>query len=368
MSIRGLGFFIWRLKSLNPLDETIQKLRNMGVNWVSIKMLDGVYKYNRVNSTGAYTGSDDYLMEVIRKFKLAGIQVGGWAFLYSSNMAKQAQMAVADIEKFGLSHWLVDAEHNAKIGALWKDLAAKKNATDYMNALSVTNGFPVGLCSYRFPRYHPEFPWNEFVKHPRNTFNAPQVYWMYATNPGQQLRGSFDEYNKIRPQPFVPIGAAYSEYGWSPNAAQIKEFVTTAKTMGLPGWGFWEISWALQHEDWLQAMTEPTVPIPEIEPTPTPEPIPTPEPAPEPTPEPTTGIVKMKVATDTLRVRSAIIPSAVFGATPGKVYGTSTVYFSLKRGDVVEVLEEIVDGKNIWARTGLRQFVAKKYDNTTYLV
>lgn len=357
--MKGLGFFIWRISKLNPLDETIAKLRGLGVKWVSIKFRDNFYKYNRVNSAGTYTGTDEYLMQVVNKFKAAGIEVGGWAFLATSNMARQAQGAVEDINKFGLSHWLIDAEYNATYGALWTDAYAKSNATAYMNALNVKSGFPVGLCTYRFPRYFPTFPFKEFLTHPRTTFNAPQVYWMRASNAGEQLRMSKAEYDKIRVLPWVPMGAAYTEYGWSPNASEIKDFISTAKSMGLDGWGFWEVSWALQHPDWLEAMQEPVV-------VPTP---PQPEPEPEPTPEPVVGGLKvLTVNVDTLRVRSAIIPSAIWGATPGKVYGTSTVYFSLTKGDKVEVLEEIVDGNNTWIRTGLRQYVAKKYDNIVYLV
>jgi hypothetical protein len=101
----------------------------------------------------------------------------------------------------------------------------------------------LGLCSYRYPSYHPELPWYEFLS--RCDFHAPQVYWQDAHNPDYQLRRSVSELSGLRDLPIIPIGAAYSEHGWTPTDTDLKEFADTAKDLQLPGIAWW--SW--QHAE-----------------------------------------------------------------------------------------------------------------------
>lgn len=349
--MKGLGFLIWNLKSLLPLDATIAKLQKAGVSWVSIKFLDGTLKHNLIDALGNKVSNDAFLKYVIERFRAAGIEVGGWQFIYTRNsspLVRQAEEANKVIRLYNLSHWLVDAEEVLSVGAQWKTHPDRfTDAKIYMDSLNVD--IPIGLCSYRFPSYHRNFPFAPFVKHPKNTIVTQQMYWMQATNPGAQLSRSVAEYNAIRPLPNVPIGAAFREWGWEPTVAQLKEFVKTAKAMGLTAWGFWVLDQAIKRDDWMAAVAE--------EPKTTPIEVPT-----------TKTISLMKTNVDTLRVRDAIIPSVKYGATPGVTYPASNVLFTLPKGSVVELLEEIKDGKNIWVRVGQRQYVAKIYDDFSYLI
>lgn len=353
---KGLGLLIWQLRSLPEIDGMIATLRSIGVSWVSFKIRDGIYASNQVDVRGNYTGKSDYLEYVIAKFKAAGIEVGGWAFLYTgSNMAQQAKLASDDVSKYGLSHLLIDAEAIPSLGALWKDPRAGTWAVQYMDGLKTPKGFPVGLCTYRFPVLHREFPFNAFLKHPKNTLNAPQMYWIGAHNPAEQLARSYTENQAIRALPFVPIGAAFREAGWEPTAAEIKTFVSASRAMGLEGYGFWSLDQAIKRPDWLLAMKAPGTPVPQP-----------PDPAPEDPEDIPVKIFHVK-SKDGLRCRSAIIPSVKYGRVPGKTYGSSTIYFVLPYNSPVEVLEVIEDGKNLWARVGQRQYCAIRYDDVTYL-
>lgn len=69
-----------------------------------------------------------------------------------------------------------------------------------------------------------------------------------------------------------------------------------------------------------------------------------------------------------VNVRDSIIPSKKYGVVPGVNYKASRIWFSLPIGTKLEVLEEIIDGKNTWVRVGQRQYVAKVYDDITFLV
>ena len=45
--------------------------------------------------------------------------------------------------------------------------------------------FPFALSSYRYPTLHPALPWEAFLE--KCDYNMPQVYWMEAHNPSDQL-------------------------------------------------------------------------------------------------------------------------------------------------------------------------------------
>ena len=364
--MNGVGFLIWRLSQVKPIEKAIAALKRAEAEWVSIKFLDGLYRSNLVDADGKWTNEDSYLKEFIARLRSEGIKVGGWAFIYpGSSIPTQANMAADIVYQYGLDHWLIDAEHVSSVGALWKTGDTGPDATRYMDNLHVPSGFPVALCSYRFPRYHPEFPFAEFVKHKRSTFIASQMYWAGAHNPDEQLEASIAEYNKIAVLPHVPIGAAYEEWGWEPFPSDLVKFVDKAEELYLSGEGFWSLDSAIDREDWLDsiaAANDASLPVP-----PDPEPDPEPEPEPEPEPGDDCTLKVGVVQVDGLRVRSEIIPSVRYGRVPGVVYKPSTVWFSISASTKVDIIEEIKDGKNTWLRIGHRQYIAKVYDDKTYV-
>jgi hypothetical protein len=103
---------------------------------------------------------------------------------------------------------------------------------------------PIALCSYRWPSYHPTFPWTAFLE--KCDLNMPQVYWMLSHDPQAQLQRSVDEFSKISPlRPIVPMGPAFSESGWTPTADEITWFIQKARALNLSAVNFF--SWDESH-------------------------------------------------------------------------------------------------------------------------
>lgn len=232
---QGKGILIWQLRGCaggNSLD-LAGRAKAAGFTWVAIKVQDGVRIYQ-----------EERLAEAINALKSNGISVWGWGYLYgadwrrSSQARAEAQITIQAVQGYQLAGFLMDAE------SPYKRQGSRSWATVYMTTIRTSlPDIPLGLCSYRYPSYHPELPWYEFLS--RCDFHAPQVYWQDAHNPGVQLRRSVSELSGLRDLPIVPIGAAYSEHGWTPTDTDLKEFADTAKDLQLPGLAWW--SW--QHAE-----------------------------------------------------------------------------------------------------------------------
>jgi hypothetical protein len=71
----------------------------------------------------------------------------------------------------------------------------------------------------------------------------PQVYWMKAHNPADQLAKSVAELQAKTPsRPIVPTGAAFREFGWKPTDSEVLDFCKKAKELNLTAVNFWEWS------------------------------------------------------------------------------------------------------------------------------
>lgn len=255
--MNGLGFLIWKLANMPPVDVLIPVLQAIECKWISIKVADWIYKYNTPG------GSDKPLMDFIRALQDAGIEVGGWHYTYPDKPGPQGDLAEERREKLHLSHYLVDVEKE------WKGNFAPA-ARGYMDKLH--NGIlDVGLCSYRYISKHQEIPWSAFINHEKMDSMTPQVYWIDAHNPGAQLAKSYAEYAARTDKPYIPIGATFGVGGWEPSVDDLVEFVDACFTLGCPAYGFYSLDWIMLHKraDWLNAIsmgggvqppTPPTVP------------------------------------------------------------------------------------------------------------
>jgi hypothetical protein len=269
--MKGLGFYIWQIEKLPPVELVVATLRQVGAKWVSIKVQDGIFKFNNRDN------NDKTLIAFMDVLRSAGIEVGGWGWIFPHPVLSpgaQAGLASERIQKLGLAHYLIDAEHyvKGKVNCPWETSPDRKaSASTFMNQLDVNRKFPVGLSSYRFLSAHPGFPAKQFVNHDASKFVAPQMYWLGSHNPRQQLQRCIDEYNGIHPInpdfPMIPMGSAFAQkvkvgenqfVDWEPTTADIREFVQAAKDCACPAWGFWSLDWILQHQrlDWLEAMAE----------------------------------------------------------------------------------------------------------------
>lgn len=252
MALTGKGYFIWQIPYCeNGVVNSIANLADQsGFTHILIKVADGAYSYN------VYNGND-LVPPLVSALKARGIIVWGWHYIYGDYPAKEADKAIERIKSLDLDGYALDVEAEYKEDG--KDVAATKFMSRLRKALP---NFPVALCSYRYPSYHPKVPWTIFLE--GCNYNMPQVYWEQSHNPGAQLTRCVNEFQAMTPyRPIIPVGSAYIRGSWAPTTADILEFLQTAQSLGLTAANFWEWSntrknlpdvWTtIQNYDWSNA-------------------------------------------------------------------------------------------------------------------
>jgi hypothetical protein len=227
---KGKGWFIWVITQTmggNPA-AIAAAAKAAGVGHVFWHIHDGYLPETRVPG-----GAD--LTPFIAAMKAVGIESWGWGAVYRSTWSQGADRAIEAMRKHpDLVGYILDAEAPIK-NAHAEATALMKKLRYYLPSM------PIGLSSYRFPKYHPELPWTEFRS--QCDFDIPQVYWEQNnsdTAGSQQLQASYNEFQNMVPKlPFVPTGAAYKAGGWQPTSKQVKGFLDQARKMNLPGANCW---------------------------------------------------------------------------------------------------------------------------------
>jgi hypothetical protein len=233
MSIEGKGFFTWKIPVCEngDVEAIASQAKTAGLTHVLVKVANGIYSYNMDATTGI-----DYALLLTHALRARQIKVWGWHYCYGNNPNGEASKAIQRIQQLDLDGYVIDAENEYKQPG--KREAAKKFMAQLRRALPE---FPLALSSYRFPSYHPELPWREFLE--KCDYNMPQVYWMKATNAGEQLTQCVRQFQAMTPRrPIIPTGAAFREHGWQSTPAEVLDFLKTAKSLNLSGANFWEWS------------------------------------------------------------------------------------------------------------------------------
>lgn len=219
----GKGMYIWQIPRCGSPRDIAAQAKAAGFGHVLIKIADGDYPFPDTN---------DNVAELVAELKKVGIESWGWQFIYLYSPQGEAAIAAKRMKETGCVGFIIDAEGRCKNKPL--------QASDYCrNLRELLPNTPIGLASYRYPSLHPELPWKIFRA--ICSFDMPQVYWQGAHNPGWQLAASYAEFSKMIPAlPYVPTGAAYSEYDWVVFPADIDEFIDVANQMGFQAYNFWE--------------------------------------------------------------------------------------------------------------------------------
>ena len=159
--------------------------------------------------------------------------VWGWQYVYGDNPSDEATLAITRTQALGLDGLVVSA------GEEYEQPGRSSAAHLYMTTLRAGLKVPIALSSYRFPNYHPDFPWSDFLL--SCDLHMPQVFWELAHNAGEQLIESKRQCDALpNARPFIPTGAAYPASGWSPTAQDITDFMNTAEVLGLPAVNFFD--------------------------------------------------------------------------------------------------------------------------------
>jgi len=230
LTLKGKGFFIWKIPSCeNGNPQAIANLaQDADLTHVLIKIADTNYSYNVLNGI-------DLVPPVAQALRARGIQVFGWHYVKGYDPIGEANKAIERVTQLDLDGYVIDAEGEYK--APGRAEAARRFMSRLRAGLPET---PVALCSYRFPSYHPQLPWREFLE--KCDYNMPQVYWMFGHNAGEQLVSSVREFQGITPyRPIIPVGAAFRQSGWQPTSAEVLDFLQTAQSLNLNAANFY--SW-----------------------------------------------------------------------------------------------------------------------------
>lgn len=234
----GKGMLIWRIENIYSGDvvRMAAVCKELGCAWVSLKIAEADKPF--MDDKGK-----DWLPSAVKALREVGISVHGWQYAYGAKPEAEAKIAVQRMKDFGLDGFQIDAEAEYKS-------VPDSNATRYMQVLKEgLAGLPIGLCAYRYPTYHQELPWKEFLAG-GVTYHAPQVYWEQSHNPGTQLKRAVKELKALKDIPIVPIGSVYSVGNWSPTVNDLKEFSATVKELALPGIGWYALHSLVNKPDW----------------------------------------------------------------------------------------------------------------------
>jgi hypothetical protein len=231
LTLQGKGFYIWQIKRCEGGSATAiaNAAVQAGLSHVLIKIADGGSSYNIDSTSGV-----DLVPPVKQALKARNIQVWGWHYVYGYDPTGEANIAIQRIQQLGLDGYAIDAEEQYKQPG--KDVAASQ----FMTRLrAVLPDFPIALSSYRYPTYHPQLPWKVFLE--KCDLNMPQVYWVEAHNPGEQLTRSLREFQAMTPyRALIPTGSAYKQGTWEPSPAEIIEFLQIAQNLNMTAANFWE--------------------------------------------------------------------------------------------------------------------------------
>lgn len=231
MALEGKGFFIWKINNCEMGDPQLiaSEAQEAGLSHILIKIANGIYTYNY-----DWTQMIDLVPPVAQALKNHGIQVWGWHYVYGDDPINEARIAITRVSDLGLDGYVIDAESEYKESG--KTTAAKQFMSELRSGFG--NSIPIALSSYRYPTLHP-IPWSAFLE--KCDYTMPQVYWMEAHNPGAQLERTVREYENLEYHPpMIPVGAAFTEWGWAPTSSEILEFLDTARALNLSAANFWE--------------------------------------------------------------------------------------------------------------------------------
>ncbi len=232
MSVEGKGFWIWKVKDCEGGDpaKIVAAAQAAGFSHVMVKIADGQYAYNLDRNSNT-----DLLAPVVDALKTAGIAVWGWHYVYGYSPTSEAAIAVKRTTELGLDGYVIDAE--IEYTQPGRVTAARTFMDRVRKGLP---NLPMALSSYRFPSYHPQLPWKEFLD--KVDYNMPQVYWEKAHNPEPQLQRTVKEFEAKTPfRPVIPTGPAYRAGSWGPSTDDTQVFCDTAKKLGLKAVNFF--SW-----------------------------------------------------------------------------------------------------------------------------
>ena len=229
MTLQGKGFFTFNLPECEDGDPSsiLVAAQAAGLSHIIVKIADGT------QAAGIDASGRDFTAPVVQALHQAGMAVWGWHYVCGDNPSTEATLAITRTQALGLDGLVVSA------GEEYEQPGRSSAAHIYMTTVRAGLTVPIALSSFRFPNYHPNFPWSDFLL--SCDLHMPQVFWELAHNAGEQLIETKRQCDALpNARPFIPTGAAYLTSGWSPSAQDIIDFMNTAEVLGLLAVNFFD--------------------------------------------------------------------------------------------------------------------------------
>jgi len=227
MTLHGKGFFTLNLPDCEggQPGAILAAAQAAGLSHVIVKIADGV-KVAGLDASGM-----DLTTPVVQVLQRAGLAVWGWQVVYGDDPSAEASVAITRTKALGLEGYVIAA------GAEYEQPGRSTAAQKFITTVRAGLRLPIALSSFRFPNYHPKFPWSDFLAF--CDLHMPQMYWEQAHDADEQLIESRRQCDALpNARPYIPSAAAYSAPGWSPSAQDITDFLDTAQVLGLPAVNF----------------------------------------------------------------------------------------------------------------------------------
>jgi hypothetical protein len=232
MVLQGKGFFISQPSQCEGgnLPTILLTAQAAGLSHVVVKIAEGT------QASGLDPSGRDLNAPLVQVLRAAGIAVWGWHALSGDDPASEATLAAGRVHELALDGYVFCAS------AVYEQPGKEKAAHTVMARTRVDlNNIPIALSTYRFPNFHPGFPWAAFLEN--CDVVMPQVYWEAAHNAKEQLTESLRQYRALpNARPCIPTGAAYGTLdGWTPTLEDLDDFLATAKELDVEAVNFF--SW-----------------------------------------------------------------------------------------------------------------------------
>jgi hypothetical protein len=231
MSLHGKGFFIQSLAECeggNP-QAILGTAQAADLRHVIVKVADGSEPLGLDLSRG------DLWASVVQLLRSNGIAVWGWHPVYGDDPDGEVQAAIRRASGLSLDGYVIQA------GEKYERSGMASAAERFMHDVRLALDIPLALSSYRFPNYHPGFPWAAFLE--KCDFHMPQVFWEGGHNATWQLRESKRQCDALpNTRPYIATGPAYCAGSWSPVESEVVDFLDAARELRIAAVNFFE--WA----------------------------------------------------------------------------------------------------------------------------
>jgi putative peptidoglycan binding protein len=217
-AFRGTGMWIHELPESSGGDPAAiaAKARQYGVTTLIVKAANG----------GDYW--EQFSPSLVSALKSRGLKVCAYQRLLGGRPGREAKRAVSAINA-GADCFVIDAEAEYE--------GKYRKARRYVRKLRrrIDPDYPVGLTSFPYVHFHPEFPYSAFFGPGGAEYNLPQMYWKAIGVSIRRIYRTTYRYNRAYDQPIYPLGQVWQ----SPPTTQIHDFRRFAAAYGAKGLSWW---------------------------------------------------------------------------------------------------------------------------------